>query len=77
VEPSETVVNFELYIPYDDSQFPYVVGVVYSEKEWLNLQDYLSESGQELLKVTPEEFNSMKDTLKKECGYVKSVFSRS
>ena len=67
---------FELYIPYEESNFEYVVGAVYSEQEIENWKNHLESIDEELLGATVEELNKMKLLLGLECSYMKNVDSQ-
>lgn len=66
---------FELYIPYEESNFQYVVWAVYSEQEIQNWKNHLESMDEELLASTPEELGKMKSLLGLECSYMKNVYS--
>lgn len=66
---------FELYIPYETSNFKYVVGAVYSEQEIENWKNYLESIEEEMLGATVEEIDKMKELVGFECSYMKNVYS--
>ncbi|TAH06284.1 MAG: hypothetical protein EAZ16_00185, partial [Sphingobacteriales bacterium] len=68
----KTSTRFEIYIPYEKSNFEYVIGAVYSEQEIKNWKNYLESIDEELLDATVEEINKMKLLVGLECSYMRN-----
>lgn len=64
---------FEFYIPYEKSNFKYVIAAVFSENEAKNIKNYLEGNDKEMIPATPQELADAESLLGFEYCYLRNV----